>query len=283
MLSRITLLSCSLFSILLLTAGIANDDGKAGKTGAPGETTCISCHDDFNLGDGGGSITMGVTNMAGWEYVPGTTYNMTATVARTGTQLFGVGIEVLTASGTNAGSLAITNTSTAIKNATVTGVSRRNVVHTLNGGAAPNAKVFEFDWTAPSTNIGNVTFYFSGVAANGDGDAAVGDYVYAGNQVVTPSLGTSIHELAPDVEINVYPNPVTDVVKVDYVLRVAERVVITLFDMNGRVVEQLSAATRRPGRHTEMIGGMDRFSTGTYLLRTQLGDRTVERRVQIQH
>ena len=283
MLQKITTVLSAAFGFLLLCSVALNDDGKAGRTGSPGELDCTACHNNFALNSGGGSIVLGSTNMAAWEYVPGTVYHMTATVARSGNPLFGMGLEALTATNTNAGTLTITNSSTQIKSFTVNGVSRKNVVHTLNGGNTPDAKTFEFDWTAPNTNIGNVTFYYAGAASNADGEESTGDHVYTGSQVVTPALSTSILELAPGVEINVYPNPVTDMVKVDYALRDAERVVITLHDLNGRVVEQLISAKRQPGRHTEMIGGLDRFATGSYLLRTQLGDRTLERRVQIQH
>ncbi len=283
MLQKITTVLSAAFGFLLLCSVALNDDGKAGRTGSPGELDCTACHNNFALNSGGGSIVLGSTNMAAWEYVPGTVYHMTATVARSGNPLFGMGLEALTATNTNAGTLTITNSSTQIKSFTVNGVSRKNVVHTLNGGNTPDAKTFEFDWTAPNTNIGNVTFYYAGVASNADGEESTGDHVYTGSQVVTPALSTSILELAPGVEINVYPNPVTDMVKVDYALRDAERVAITLYDLNGRVVEQLISATRQPGRHTEMIGGLDRFASGSYLLRAQLGDRTLERRVQIQH
>ena len=283
MLQKITTVLSAAFGFLLLCSVALNDDGKAGRTGSPGELDCTACHNNFALNSGGGSIVLGSTNMSAWEYVPGTVYHMTATVARSGNPLFGMGLEALTATNTNAGTLTITNSSTQIKSFTVNGVSRKNVVHTLNGGNTPDAKTFEFDWTAPNTNIGNVTFYYAGVASNADGEESTGDHVYTGSQVVTPALSTSILELAPGVEINVYPNPVTDMVKVDYALRDAERVAITLYDLNGRVVEQLISATRQPGRHTEMIGGLDRFASGSYLLRAQLGDRTLERRVQIQH
>ena len=283
MLQKITTVLSAAFGFLLLCSVALNDDGKAGRTGSPGELDCTACHNNFALNSGGGSIVLGSTNMAAWEYVPGTVYHMTATVARSGNPLFGMGLEALTATNTNAGTLTITNSSTQIKSFTVNGVSRKNVVHTLNGGNTPDAKTFEFDWTAPNANIGNVTFYYAGAASNADGEESTGDHVYTGSQVVTPALSTSILELAPGVEINVYPNPVTDMVKVDYALRDAERVAITLYDLNGRVVEQLISATRQPGRHTEMIGGLDRFASGSYLLRAQLGDRTLERRVQIQH
>jgi hypothetical protein len=124
-------------------------------------------------------------------------YTMSVTVSQTGINLFGVGIEALTAAGTNAGTLTITDAaSTQIKTVTIGTTSRRNIVHQLNGGASPNSKVFNFSWTAPAAGTGNVTFYFSGVAANGTGNEN-GDWVYNANQVFTeacnpPSQPSSI-------------------------------------------------------------------------------------------
>ncbi len=279
MLKHITLISSTLLGVLLLSSGTQEDNGKAGKTGSPGELTCIDCHDDFAQGAGGGSITLGSTNMTNWEYVPGTTYHMTSTVARTGTSLFGTGVECLTNTNTNAGTLTITNTSTQIKSATVNGVSRKNVVHTLNGGASNNSKVFAFDWVAPATNVGNVTFYFAGVAANGDGDEHVGDYVYVGSQVVTPAVSTGISEEDATFGVALYPNPVTDLLRVEYTLADAANVEVTLFDLNGRLVAELLNAKRQPGRHSELVGDLGHFTAGTYVLRTRLGSDLVQRRV----
>jgi hypothetical protein len=125
--------------------------------------------------------------MPSFHYVPGQTYNMSVTVSQTGLSLFGVGVEALLSSGANAGTLTITDfNSTQIKSVTVAGNSRRNVVHTENGGASPDSKVFTFDWTAPPAGSGNITFYFSGVAANNNNNNNL-DYVYNASQVFTES------------------------------------------------------------------------------------------------
>jgi hypothetical protein len=99
--------------------------------------------------------------------------------------MFGVGVEALLGSGDNAGTFTITDAaSTRIRTATVSGVVRNNITHQLNGGVTSNSKNFNFQWTAPAAGSGNVTFYFSGVAANGTGNEN-GDYVYNSSQVMT--------------------------------------------------------------------------------------------------
>lgn len=173
------------FGIALLTSEKLSDNGKAGRTGSPGETTCTNCHSSYPLNSGGGSVAFLSPGMTGFQYTPGQTYNMSVTVSRSGNNLFGIGLEALTSANDNGGTLTVTDAgSTSIKNSTVSGVSRRNLVHTLNGGSGTGSKVFNFSWTAPVAGTGNVTFYYAGAATNSNGSES-GDYIYSGSQVVS--------------------------------------------------------------------------------------------------
>ena len=221
-----TFLSISVLTVgaaAMISMSIVSDNGKAGFTGSPSENLCTNCHNNYTLNSGGGSITLSsnpafVNN----TYVPGTTYTMSATVARTGNNLFGIGLEVLNSTNANSGTLAITNSAeTRIVNVTVAGTSRKNVVHQLNGGASANSKTFNFNWTAPTS--GPATFYAAGVAANSSGTTA-GDYVYNTSLALTgPMVG--IDETNSIVQqLNVYPNPVIEKIHLDYTLKKASMV-----------------------------------------------------------
>jgi hypothetical protein len=236
MLNRISFLVPAVMLVLLLASGAQNDDGRAGRTGSPGETTCVnSCHNTFALNSGTGSVVLTAANMPNWEYVPGTTYQITATVSLTGSVLFGIGLECLTSAGSNAGSLSITDpASTQLLNVTIGGNSRRNLVHTLGGGSGTGTKAFTFNWTAPSTNIGAVTFYFAGNASNNNGMGS-GDRIYSGSQVVTPSLTTGLDEAVSTLRMSVFPNPSNGLFQLE--LREQE-VQYRITDLNGRSVQQ---------------------------------------------
>lgn len=270
--SKIIKTLLGLTGLVVLTSGVLSDNGKAGRTGSPGESNCHSCHDAYTLNSGGGSVALTSANMTGWQYVPGTTYHMTCTVARAGMGLYGLGLEALTSTNANAGTLVISDAaSTQIKNATVQNVQRRNVVHKLDGGQASGAKNFNFDWQAPATDIGNVTFYFAGVAANGDGHEDIGDYVYTGSQVITPAATTAIEESSSaDEVLSVYPNPVLDVLNLSYQLQESGLVQVDLFDQRGRLVQRLLSAHRQPGRQVEMLNGLATLPAGAYILRTNI-------------
>jgi hypothetical protein len=172
--------------------GVTSDNGKAGFTGSPGENTCTNCHSGTAVNGGSGSVTITSSDLTNWEYTPGTSYSLSVTVSETGRSLFGLGVEALQSSGANGGTLTA-GTGTSIKNATVSGNSRRNVVHNLNAGTGTGSHTFNFTWAAPTSNIGNVTLYVAGLAANGNG-SDTGDHVYKTSQVVTPAASTGVAE-----------------------------------------------------------------------------------------
>lgn len=212
------------------TEGTLSDDGKAGSTGSPGETTCVSCHNSYALNSGGGSVSL-ACNMPSWQYTPGTTYSMSVTVARAGNGLFGFGIEALTAAGQNAGTFVITNAAkTQIKSATVNNVSRKNVVHQKNAGIGTGSYTFDFDWTAPMTNVGTVSFYFAGNAANGNG-GTTNDYVYSGLQTATPSA-TSIGEVSSNSNIEMLYSGINNTLNIS---GLKEASTVTIMDINGNI------------------------------------------------
>jgi hypothetical protein len=169
--------------------------------------------------------------MPSWQYTPGATYTMSVTVARTGNSLFGFGIEALTAAGQNAGSFVITNSAkTQIKTATVNNVSRKNVVHQKNAGTGNGSHTFSFDWTAPSTNVGTVTFYFVGNAANGNGGTS-NDYIYSGLQTATPS-STSIGEVSNNSNIEIQYTGANNTLNIG---GLKEAATVTIMDINGNI------------------------------------------------
>jgi len=175
-------------SVLLFTSEQFSDDGRAGYTGSPGETDCTTCHSSFPVNTGGGTITFQNAGMPLNEYVAGQTYNMSITVSRTSNNLFGFGFEALNSLNDNAGTLVITDAAaTQIKTRVVNSVTRRNVVHQLNAGAASGSKTFNFSWTAPSSGTGPVSFYFAGVAADGNANDN-NDYVYKSSLTVTEQV-----------------------------------------------------------------------------------------------
>jgi HYR domain/Secretion system C-terminal sorting domain len=170
-------------SMILVSHTTVSEIGRAGSTGAPGESTCASCHG----GALGGSAKL-TSDIPLSGFVPGATYNMTLTVSQAGQPLFGMGLEALnTASTTNAGNLTAGNGTQILMKGT-----RQNVTHTFGGGATSlGSKAFTFTWTAPAVAGPTVTFYYAGLAANGNGVEDAGDNTYSGFEIFSPQTAVA--------------------------------------------------------------------------------------------
>jgi hypothetical protein len=261
---------------VLFLAGINSDNGKAGATGSPGEQTCSqsNCHTGSTDNSMGGSVTLTSTDLINWEYTPGQTYTLTATVTQQGRTLFGVGLEALLPSGANAGNL-VAGTGTTIKTATVSGNSRRNIVHNMNAGLTANAHSFTFTWTAPATDVGPITIYYAGNATNNNG-AKTGDYIYTASQVVN-SAGVSVAEqVDAGVAFSFYPNPASENITLNYSLTESTKVSYTIFDLTGKQV-QSESANRFPGAQQQIID-INNLHAGTYLLSLNSNGKIITKR-----
>lgn len=171
-------------------AGAKSSDPPTGKTGAPGENTCLQCHNDFALNDGVGSITL--TGLPA-SYTPGNTYTLGISEARTGSTVWGFETTALNSGGTAAGTLTDTNVYVGKQIAS----SKQYIGHTTGKGSdgtfggQADAAVWTFSWTAPSAGAGTVTFYFAGIAGDFDGGTA-GDYVYKSSVSSTEGPTTDV-------------------------------------------------------------------------------------------
>jgi len=268
-----------IFSAICISMGtmLVKDDGRAGNNGSPGENTCntTGCHTGNPVNSTNGSVTIESPDLINWQYVPGETYTISVTVAQANRNLFGIGFEALTSTNNNAGILT-PGVGTQLKNAVVQGVSRVNVVHVLNGGASPNSHTFTFNWQAPATDIGNVTFYTAGNAANNNGTAS-GDFIYTTNQVITPATTVGVSDLSKiDVSLNVYPNPAADDLNFTYTLTEPAVVRAEIFSISGESVRVLFQEKQQAGETFQLVRIND-LSHGTYLLRLTIGDEQLSR------
>ena len=126
-----------------------NGVGIAGNTGAPGESTCATCH-GASLKVGGSESTMTFKDSANVvisDYKPNHTYNLTFAYSISGKK--GFQVVALDAQNKQAGTL------TAGTNTIVTTQSSKQY---LNHKSATSSS-WTFKWKAPATDVGDVTFY----------------------------------------------------------------------------------------------------------------------------
>lgn len=166
-----------------------------GRAGVPGEGNCTFCHTG-TVNSGPGSVT--ITFPGPLEYTPGVTQRLTVQVSdpsqvRSGFQL----TARLAGDATRqAGSFSPIGPETQVICSTPpfavqapppcpAGAPLQYIEHTSTG-SMPGNSTFTFDWTPPAEDVGPVTLYVAGNAANGV-FSVFGDRIYTSTYTLNPA------------------------------------------------------------------------------------------------
>ena len=244
--------------MILSIALLSNSNGRAtqaneGNTGAPGDNapggrTCINCHgtgldlqNTIQVKDLNGDIVN--------TYTPGETYTVSVTLVSNsnpveyGFQLVG---ELDDESAVN----GFSNPSSNTKLVTL-GNGRQYAEH--DGPSSTSA--FEVEWTAPIDEVGNINFYSGGIGTNDNGMSS-GDGAALAQLTISGVVSTQKKDWQN--QINIYPNPTTDVIFMD---GLPEHTSYQLIDSNGSTLVQ--------GTATGSGLDLSNFSSGIYFLQLQ--------------
>lgn len=231
-----------------------------GRTNAPGETTCAisGCHVGV-INSGAGSMIMDF-NAGANNYSPGQTYTITLGITSAGASRWGFEVVALNSSNASVGTFIgndAQNTATGSAN------SRQYIYH-KNAPIGNNTHLFSFQWTAPATNQGDITFYAIGNAANNNNNAS-GDLVYTTTREI--SFNTSVTQVAAGSSLlNAYPNPATEMLNISYSLQKADQTTLILTDLSGKTVATLlNNEYKNAGQYTQTLP-LDDIAAGIYLL-----------------
>ena len=157
-----------------------------GLTGAPGEGNCTQCHSGNSLNASGGTLVLGVPG----TYLPGEMYDIVVDLSRSRQSRWGFEMTALNGSGARAGTFAKADGNTQVSNAN----SKQYIKQTAPGSASGtrDKNQWTFKWTAPTNDVGPITFYAAGNAANGDFRTS-GDYIYTqSNTSEVPVYGVTL-------------------------------------------------------------------------------------------
>lgn len=157
-----------------------------GSTGATPGVTCSNngtgCHASFPVNSVGGTITAtGLPTV----YTPGASYTFSITITHgmADRTRWGFSVAAQNSSGTTIGTFSDNNAFAAPNG---TELSHGDPAGPNFAPITTAQASYTFDnliWTAPSTGMGTVNFYYAGAAGNADGGVG-GDYIYAGNTAV---------------------------------------------------------------------------------------------------
>jgi len=179
----------ALFSLIFLAASAAwaNSNGApASLSGAPGEGNCSACHGG-TPNTGPGSISLVLIGAVNWT--PGQPVKVRLTLSDPNATRWGFQVTARLASNpsTMAGSFRMIEDTTRLASNPPPGL--QFVTHTLSGTrpGVTGSVSWEFEWTPPSDpGVGDVIFYASCNAANGNGLADLGDRIYTASFQFSP-------------------------------------------------------------------------------------------------
>jgi hypothetical protein len=242
-----------------------------GVTGAPGEGTCVQCHNSFPLNSGAGSL---VVSGIGTTYTPGQAYTVDVTLADPNAMRWGFELTALDAAGASVGSFILP----AILQQSTTG-NRTYVKHTSSGTfpGTPTSHTWQFTWNAPAATTGPVTFYVAGNAANNN-SAFTGDRIYAAS-FAFPEFDpqVAVGDALPVARLlGNHPNPFNPRTVISFSLPREQHVNLDVFTVDGRRVTTLVADVRAAGTHEVTWDGSDDAGraqpSGTYVYVMRAGE-----------
>jgi hypothetical protein len=235
-------LSIDLLSIVLITSSsFALSSGPAdGLTGAPGEGTCVQCHNSFPLNSGTGLLSIDFP--AGEEFEPGQTYEMTVSLENSGQSRWGFELTDL-----GEGTLSVSdNLNTQLSS------NGPYLKHTSAGtfnGTTDGPVSWTFSWTAAQNAPDEVTFYAAGNAANGSG--TTGDYIYSTSLTLfNAEVGVEFAEVPVDFAVlQNYPNPFNPSTEIVFNLSQTGNAKLEIYNLQGQLLEVLADNTFSAGEH----------------------------------
>ncbi|PCH66763.1 MAG: hypothetical protein COC01_07315 [Bacteroidetes bacterium] len=233
------------------------------RTGAPGEGTCnaIGCHSGNSVTTGG-SIAFGSGDTS---YTSGTKYTVTVT-GENGT-INGFEIVAMNSSGTTVGTVTITD---ATNTQTATG-SSDHVTHTFSGTSSNS---WSYDWTAPSTIEGDITFYTAVNKGNGGGTAA-GDFIFTNSLTIKAppnGIGSQSFHASNNNQFKIFPNPTTSRINLSFELDRPQIVKISLVNIIGKEVVLLENREMNSGKNTLSYIIDNNLPRGIYLINISSSD-----------
>ena len=248
------------FGIIIYLALLGNRSGApAGRTGAPGETTCgtTNCH---NTNPNLGSATINFTlNENQTTYQVGETNSIAISIdnaqeaGRNGFE-----IVALDAANNNIGEWIISGGNLRER----TGGGRTYVTHTTDG-SAQNA--WEFEWVAPDEDAGPITFYLAVNDANNNG-GRTGDDIYLDTLSVEAAIVSSVKEISSLTASTIYPNPVNRWLNLTIDLTETTELKGTIHNIFGQNLGQLFQENIPAGNSLKSYGLPQNLTQGQYYL-----------------
>lgn len=256
-------------TLFLLTGAsiLRNGGSPGGYTDSPGDgQNCTSCH----AGNPSSAEDWITTNIPEEGYVPGESYTINLQGVDEDAAKMGFELTAEYEDGAKTKGIKLANSDrTKLTN------SDNAVTHTAEGNTFSNdTNTWQVEWQAPEAASGKVTFYAAVNAANGDGTNN-GDQIYTTQHAVSASDAAGIAK-EEGVAVKVYPNPVTDVLKVQTSLAIHK---FSLYTINGQLIKQ--GSPEQSSNASTLRIQLENIQTGYYNLVLDTSEGGISRKIMI--
>ena len=254
-----------------------NSGSPNAKTGAPGEGNCTACHvgavqdgnteNQFILMNSSGAVT---------NYVPGETYQISLSLASNPVKK-GFQATVLDATNSFAGTFT-----PAIGGVNFTNAGGRfyanHTAASTNGSTFP---LWNWQWTAPSSDVGPVTFYVATNVANNNAQST-GDAIYLSNYTIDGTVGIEEKQLTTLSNFTASFSAENQTINLAFTSLINGKKVVNLVDLTGKSVLNLDLGSSTIGLNHEMFKIPDYIKNGMYIVQFFVDNHPKSQMVRIQ-
>lgn len=280
---RIFTPAAALALVLLFSEGRTNDNqpppGNANDPPSNGSCAKSGCHSDNPVQTGSQAISLTIgpdaasqNPLSSFNYVPGTTYTMVFDIVNSTGGSYGFQMIGLDNTNAQAGTFAVVNS--ANTSLLTLGSSGKSYIGHKN---ASTVKSWTFNWTAPSSNVGDISFYAIANVANGNGNRT-GDIIHTATLVLSPASSTGI-ESPGSLPLGLSPNPASGIVRLSFEGKGEGETVVSLTEISGRKLAELYRGSSEAGQRDLLVELPSGLAHGMYIVSVKDGSRMAHSRV----
>jgi hypothetical protein len=156
--------------------------------------------------------------------------------------------------------------------------NNKYITYTAKGVDGIDSLAWYFNWIAPAAGTGDVVFY-GGFNSNQDGHKG-GDITHLSTLRVKESGTASVSNLTNNLnQVIVYPNPVTDILNINFELNKSTTSNIEILDLSGKQVTVIADENLK-GMVSKQINTTE-FKSGIYFVKIQTENETVTKKISV--
>jgi hypothetical protein len=247
-----------------------------GRTGAPGESNCTTCHNGTAVSGSSENVFNVLENgIPVSSYTPGGTYEVSLSMASNPVKR-GFQLIALDENNTMAGTFVSLNNGTNVVNG---GSGKKYVNHTGQGSNAASFPTWSFQWVAPSSDQGTVTFYVATNKTNANGQDT-GDQIHLSqHQVFSTASVNEIDRKMKDFQV-AYSTQ-NRMIYISYSSQVEGETFMNLVDLSGRPVAYTNLDGASQGENKHAFRVPDHIKPGAYIVHFFVNNNAISKSVMI--